>query len=148
MGSYTTIQNMQWDHSSELTFDDSLSSLKISERGSQTNYRVHLEAQQTFRISVFPRPLSPQRTLTHTDATLTRAKCLIECKGVTMAQWVVLGERFPLRRGTESSEVKNWRQIHLTEYNEKQLMHLDAALEIMMPPKDLQIPRPEASQHN
>lgn len=91
MGSYTTIQNMQWDHSSGLTFDGNFSSLKISEGGSQTNYRVHLEAQQTFRISVIPQPLSAQRTLTHTDVTLTRAECLIECKGVTMAQWVVLG---------------------------------------------------------
>lgn len=51
------------------------------------------------------------------------------------------------RYGIFRTEVKK-RQIHLTEYNEKQLMHLDAALEVTMPPKDLQIPRPEASQHN
>lgn len=39
--------------------------------------------------SLFPPPHSPQRsTPTHTDVTLTRAECLIDCKGVTTAQWL------------------------------------------------------------
>lgn len=38
--------------------------------------------------------------------------------------------------------------MHLTECSEKQFTHLGAALEIMMPPKDFQIPRPEVSQQD
>lgn len=85
-GSFTTTQDMQWDHSSVLNFDGNSSSLMINERGSQPNWSA---ASSTANLQdLFSTPTSPQRALTHTDVTLTRAECLMECRAVTVTQWL------------------------------------------------------------
>lgn len=93
---------------------------KTRESGNQTNHRTPgcllTSTRHTFRVSQ-----SPQRsTATHADVTLTKAECLIDCKGVTIAQWLCWGDAAAQRwYGVFKTKVKKWRPIHLTtEYNE------------------------------